>query len=167
MSVSDVSHHDSVIDLNYIEEIIDDYNKNPEDLIMIMQASQKKYRYLPEVVLYYISSTLGIPINKIYEISTFYSSFSLKPLGKYIVNICTGTACHIKGSNKIVENICGRFGINTGNTTSDGKFTIQTVNCVGACAVAPVTVVDEKYYPRSDIKKLNSVIDKLDIDAKE
>jgi NADH:ubiquinone oxidoreductase subunit E len=148
------------IDFTLVDRIInEDFSKNRENLIMMMQAIQKQYRYLPRPALNYLSETIQVPITKIYEIATFYASFSLEPKGKHILCVCTGTACHLKGSGKMVEHITAQTGIGPGKTTADMKLTLETVNCVGACALAPVIVVDEKYYPEAT---LSTVIDFLD-----
>jgi NADH:ubiquinone oxidoreductase subunit E len=148
------------IDFTILDRIInEDFSKNRENLIMMMQAIQKHYRYLPRPALNYLSETIEVPLTKVFEIATFYASFSLEPKGKHILCVCTGTACHLKGSGKMVEHITSQTGIRPGKTTADMKLTLETVNCVGACAVAPVIVVDEKYYPEAT---LSTVIDFLD-----
>jgi NADH:ubiquinone oxidoreductase subunit E len=150
------------IDYNLLDKIIhDDYGGNKEAMIMMMQAIQRVYRFLPEAAVNYLSQVIEVPLTKIYEVATFYASFSLEPKGKYILSVCTGTACHLKGSGGMVEHISKRMGIAPGKTTADLKLTLETVNCVGACAVAPVVVVDEKYYPKADIATLNDFMDRL------
>ncbi len=150
------------IDYSLLDKIIrDDYGGNREAMIMMMQAIQQVYRYLPEAAVEYLSQVIEVPITKIYEVATFYASFSLEPKGKYILSVCTGTACHLRGSGGLAEHISKRLGITPGKTTSDMKLTLETVNCVGACAVAPVVVVDEKCYPKADIAMLNDFMDRL------
>ncbi len=148
------------IDYNVLNSIIvDRYNQNRENLIMMMQAIQKQYRYLPITALRYLSDKVQVPLIKIFEIATFYASFSLKPKGKNIINICTGTACHLKGTGKMVEHITSKVGIKSGETTPDMLLTMDNVNCVGACAVAPVIVFNEKYYPEADLSVINTLLD--------
>lgn len=150
------------IDLTFLDRVInDDFGKNRENLIMMMQAIQKHYRFLPRPALNYLSEAVEIPLTKIYEIATFYASFSLEPKGKHIVCVCTGTACHLKGSGKMVEHITSQTGIGPGKTTADMKLTLETVNCVGACAVAPVIVVDEKYYPEATLSTVINFLDQV------
>lgn len=150
------------IDFALIDRIIrDDFGNNKENLIMMMQAVQKVYRYLPVTSLRYLSDFIGVPLTKIYEIATFYASFCLEPKGKHIVAVCTGTACHLKGSGEMVKHICGKMGIEPGKTTADMKLTVETVNCLGACAVAPVVVIDEKYNPEADTSLLNDFMERL------
>jgi len=150
------------IDYNLLDKIIRvDYGGNREAMIMMMQAIQQVYRFLPEAAVQYLSQVIDVPTTKIYEVATFYASFSLEPKGKYILSVCTGTACHLRGSGGMVEHISKRLGITPGKTTSDLKLTLETVNCVGACAVAPVVVIDEKCHPKADISMLNDFIDHL------
>jgi len=150
------------IDYNLLDKIIRvDYGGNREAMIMMMQAIQQVYRFLPEAAVLYLSQAIEVPITKIYEVATFYASFSLEPKGKYILSVCTGTACHLRGSGGLAEHISKRLGIVPGKTTSDMKLTLETVNCVGACAVAPVVVIDEKCYPKADIAMLNDFMDRL------
>jgi len=151
------------IDFTLLDHIIsDDFSKNRENLIMMMQAIQNHYRYLPRAALDYLSESMDVPITKIYEIATFYASFSLEPKGKHIVSVCTGTACHLKGSGKMVEYITSQKGIEPGQTTADMKLTLETVNCPGACAVAPIIVVDEKYYPGSTLSTVINILNQVD-----
>ena len=150
------------IDYSLLDKIIrDDYGGNREAMIMMMQAIQQVYRFLPEAAVLYLSQVIEVPLTKIYEVATFYASFSLEPKGKYILSVCTGTACHLRGSGGLTEHISKRLGITPGKTTSDMKLTLETVNCVGACAVAPVVVIDEKCYPKADIATLNDFMDRL------
>lgn len=148
------------IDYNVLNRIIlEEYGQNKENLIMMMQAIQKQYRYLPVTALRYLSDTIQVPLIKIFEIATFYASFSLKPKGKNIITICTGTACHLKGTGNMVEHITSKAGIKSGETTPDMMLTMENVNCVGACAVAPVIVYNEKYYPEADLSVINTLLD--------
>jgi NADH-quinone oxidoreductase subunit E len=151
------------IDYNELDKMIqDDFKGNRENLIMMMQAIQHHYRFLPEPALRYLGQTVGVPLTKIYEVATFYASFSLVPKGKHIVQVCTGTACHLRGSHRMVEHICEKQNVAPGCTTDDLKLTLETVNCVGACAVAPVVVFDEKYYPKADISTLDKFLAQMD-----
>jgi len=136
-----------------------DFGGNREAMIMMMQAIQYEYRFLPESALKYLSQVIEVPLTKIYEVATFYASFSLKPKGKHILQVCTGTACHLRGSYRMVEHASEKLSVLPGNTTKDMKFTLEVVNCVGACSVSPVMVIDEKYYPKADISMLNRFIE--------
>jgi len=150
------------VDYVVLDRIIqEEFGGNREAMIMIMQAIQRQYHFLPEATLRYLSQSIGVPLTKIFEVATFYASFSLVPKGKHILQVCTGTACHLRGSFRMVEHICEKAGVSPGQTTSDRLMTLETVNCVGACAVAPVVVIDEKYYPKADISTLDKFMDRV------
>jgi NADH-quinone oxidoreductase subunit E len=149
------------VDFVVLDRIIrDEFGGRREAMIMMMQTIQRRYRYLPEPALFYLSQVLGVPITKIYEVATFYASFSLVPKGKHLLHVCTGTACHLKGSGGMVRHVAAKLGIEPGGTTPDMKITLETVNCLGACAVSPVVVYDDKYYPQATVGKLNEFIEK-------
>ena len=150
------------VDYVVLDRIIqEEFGGNREAMIMIMQAIQRYYHFLPEPALRYVAQSIGVPLTKIYEVATFYASFSLIPKGKHIIQVCTGTACHLRGSFRMVEHVCEKAGIKPGETTGDRLMTLETVNCVGACAVAPVVVIDEKYYPKADISTLDKFMDRV------
>lgn len=117
-----------------------------EVLIPLLHGIQKEYGYLPRPVLSWLSRETGIPESRIFGVISFYTQFYLEPQGKYEISCCCGTACHVKGSDKVAEAIINEYEIESGETTDDGLFTLHTVNCVGACALAPVLIVDGKYH---------------------
>lgn len=129
-----------------IEQIIDSYDRDVEMLIPMMQDLQTECGYLPVDQLRDLSSQLEVPLSRLYALATFYSSFRLAPKGAHEVTLCVGTVCFLKGAGNISEAICREFRVEPGGTTRDRLFTFQAVNCMGACAVAPVMVVDGKYY---------------------
>jgi NADH-quinone oxidoreductase subunit E len=129
-----------------IEQIIDFYDGDVGMLIPMMQDVQAKCGYLPEGHLRCLGRRLKLPLSSIYSVATFYSSFRLVPKGAHEVTLCVGTVCYLKGAKAISEAICKEFQVDPGGTTRDRLFTFQAVNCVGACAVAPVMIVDGKYY---------------------
>lgn len=133
-------------DLSKIPDILAKHPANPESLIMCLQDIQKEYRYLPCEALVKTSETLGVPLSRVFSVATFYNAFSLNPKGENVVRICVGTACHIRGARLIQDQIENFIGIKAGHTTSDMKFTLEVVACVGACAMAPVVIVNEKYH---------------------
>ena len=152
----------SEVDFQVVEKVINnEYQGDKENLVMILQALQKEYNYLPKLALQYIATKLMIPLAQVYEVATFYTSFSLKPKGKHIIQVCTGTACHLKGSEHVVKDICDKLDIQPGDTTQDGNFTVETVNCVGACALAMVALVDEKYHADTSTQELSKVIESI------
>lgn len=131
---------------NVIKKIVKRYESDTGMLIPMMQDIQGEYGYLPPEQLRRLSKELTIPLTRIYGVATFYSSFRLAPKGEHEVTLCMGTVCHLKGAPQILEAICNEFQVEAGGTTSDRLFSLQAVNCVGACALAPVMVVDGKYY---------------------
>lgn len=128
-----------------VEALLADCDKTSEDLIMVLQDIQGKYNWLPREALEYVSRRLDVPLAQIYHIGTFYKAFSLEPRGKHILQVCTGTACHVRGSKFILEGLERDHGLRAGKTTEDKLFTLECVNCLGACALGPILVVDGKY----------------------
>ena len=125
-------------------EILDRYDRDPSKLIPILQLVQHEYRYLPEEVLTYVATSLGLPPARVYGVATFYAHFALEPKGKYVVRLCDGTACHVKKSIPILEALQKKLNLSSKkNTTSDMLFTIETVSCLGACGLAPVMVIND------------------------
>ena len=126
-------------------------------LIEVLHHTQNLYGYIGEEAQEFISEKLGVPKSKIYGVITFYSYFTTEPKGKYIISICTGTACFVKGAEPILEEFKSQLGIGVGETTSDGKFTIDTLRCVGACGLAPVVSIGDKLYgnfKKEDVSKV-------------
>ena len=131
---------------NLIEQIVDRYDGDSGMLIPMMQDLQSECGYLPVEQLRYLGGRLKVPMSRLYAVATFYSSFRLAPKGAHEVTLCMGTVCFLKGAGSISETVCREFRVEPGGTTRDRLFTFQAVNCVGACAVAPVMIVDGKYY---------------------
>lgn len=129
-----------------LKKIMERYKKQPGKLISILQDIQKEYRYLPEDILMHISGRMSIPLTEMYGVITFYKSFRLHPPGRHEFVTCLGTACHIRGGPRIVDEIGKILGIESGQTTKDGEYSLETVNCLGCCAIGPVVVMDGKYY---------------------
>jgi NADH-quinone oxidoreductase subunit E len=129
-----------------IPEIIGKHRQDPESMIMILQDIQKEYRYLPKEALKQTARALDIPLSKVYSASTFYGTFSLVPRGRNEVRVCVGTACHIRGSSLILEQLENMLDVKAGQTTKDQEYTLESVACVGACAMAPLVVVNDKYH---------------------
>ena len=129
-----------------INKLLNAYNRNTDMLIPIMQDIQQEYEYLPIEALKELSDTLKVPLSQIYSVATFYSTFRLAPPGEHQISLCMGTVCFLKGAGKVAEAIQKEFSIEAGGTSPDRKFTFKPVNCVGACALAPVMIVDGAYY---------------------
>ncbi len=139
-----------------LSKIIEKYPKEEASLIQVLQDINRSYNWLPPEALLKVSEELKVPLARVYGVASFYRALSLKERGKNIIKICTGTACHIKGAENIIDEIKRNLNISVGETTRDKKFTMETVNCVGACAMAPVVIVNEKYngfVKPSDMKK--------------
>lgn len=142
-----------------VEEICESYAKEPSPLMMILSAVQKKYGYIPLEVQEIISQKTGIPVAEIYGVVTFYSFFSLKPKGKYVLGICLGTACYVKNSQQVVDKFSSLLGIQPGETTKDGLFTIEAIRCIGACALAPAMSINGKVYPKVTPDQVGKIIE--------
>jgi len=134
------------MDLKKVDEVINRYGADRSYLINILQDIQQEYRYLPKEALSRVVEVLGIPMTQAYAVATFYKSFSLVPRGEHEIHVCLGTACHLRGGPRLVENFERHLNIKVGGTTKDRKFTLETVNCLGACALAPLVRVDQKNY---------------------
>jgi NADH-quinone oxidoreductase subunit E len=143
-----------------IDRILKKYDHEQSAIIAILQDLQERENYLPEKDLGYISEKMSIPLPKIYRIATFYNAFSLKPRGRLIVNVCQGTACHVRGAAKVLDRLKMELGIDVGEMTKDRLFSLETVNCLGACALGPVVVVGEDYHGQMTPAKVKSTIQK-------
>jgi len=144
-----------------VETILHKYNMNKNSLISILLEIQSEYNYLPKPALIMISDKLNIRLIEIYTVATFYTVFSLKPRGKFIINVCVGTACHVRGGRRIVENIEKELNVEIGGTTEDMLFTLETVRCLGACALGPVMEINGEYYGHLTTKKADAVLHNL------
>lgn len=129
-----------------LNKIFDRNPKNPQSLITVLQDIQKEFRYLPCDAMSEAAKVLGVPLSKVFSASTFYNAFSLNPRGEKIIRICQGTACHINGADLMIEQLETELNLKVGETSADLKYTIEVVNCVGACAMAPVMIVNDKYH---------------------
>lgn len=134
------------IDMNKVTAILDRNPKEPGSIIAVLQDIQREFRYLPVKAMVKASEELHVPLSKVYSIATFYNAFSLTPRGEKVIRVCKGTACHIKGADKILEQIQAGLNLKPGETSADMKYTVEVVNCVGACAMAPVMIVNDKYH---------------------
>jgi len=143
-----------------VAAIINKHNADKGQLISILQDTQAEFHYLPKEVLTQVSDTMGIPLSRVYSVATFFKAFSLKPRGKHLVNVCLGTACHVKGGQRLVDKMERDYGIKPGETTEDMRFTLEAVNCLGCCALGPVVVVDGKYESKMTPDKLDRVLKK-------
>ncbi len=141
--------------------IIEENNHDKARLITILQQVQHEYRYLPEEVLTFIATSLDMPVAEVYGVATFYAHFTLEAKGKYVIKICNGTACHVKGSMNLHDEIKKQLKLDSNtNTTPDMLFTVETVSCLGACGLAPVMVINEDVYGQVTQNKLVEILDK-------
>lgn len=128
------------------------------NLVSVLLDIQEKFNYLPEQELEKIAQELNIPITQIYSLATFYGAFSLKSKGKHIIRVCLGTACHIRGGQRILDRLKQILSIDSGETTADNFFTLETVNCLGTCALGPIVVIDGKYYSKVTMTKIEKIL---------
>lgn len=141
-----------------IKEIIARYKDEKTPLMMILSDIQKEYGYIPLEVQELVSDETGIPVAEIYGVVTFYSFFSLNPKGKYVVGVCLGTACYVKGSQQIIDKFSELLGIKPGETTADGLFTLSALRCIGACSIAPAVNINGKVYPKMTVDKVVELV---------
>ncbi len=152
----------SQMNIEKLDEILAAHNYDPSLVIAIMQEIQKEYRYLPQDALCYVAKKLKISEAKIYGVATFYENFSLEPKGKYVIKICDGTACHVRKSVPILEEIRNQLGVTAEKpTTDDMMFTVETVSCLGACGLAPVCTVNDVVYPSMTPEKARVMLKEI------
>ena len=147
------------MNLKKVDQIIDKYGGEKSWLVMILQDIQQEFGYLPPFALERAASKLGISPSQVYNVATFYSSFSLTERGRHLIRICDGTACHLRGSVNIRGELKRQLGIGAGQTTSDKEFTLEEVACLGACALAPVMTIDSEYHGSMTIYKVKAKLD--------
>ncbi len=143
------------------KQIIKRHKSEKSALIAVLQDIQETFNYLPKEALKTASTVMNVPFSRVYEAATFYTAFSLKPRGKHIVKICKGTACHVRGAAILQDRFETTLGIKPGETTKDGNFSLETVNCVGACALGPVVVINTDYHGQVTINKVDKIIKKI------
>lgn len=148
-------------DLSLLDETLERYGDVPENLITVLQSAQEIYGYLPTDVIIHISQRMGVPITKIVGVATFYSQFRLTPIGKYLIMLCKGTACHVNGADGIYDAISSRLGINDNETTEDGLFTIKCVACLGCCSLSPVMMINDDTYGSLTPEKAINILDSI------
>jgi len=145
-------------DLTKLDPILARYPAERRSLVMVLQDAQQAYQYLPRPALERIAEALKVPRSHVYHLATFYKAFSLEPRGRHICTVCLGTACHVRGAQRLVEHVERRAGIKAGATTPDLELTLETVNCVGACALGPVVIVDGEYLGSATTTKLDTAL---------
>lgn len=141
-----------------IKEICARYKDEPSPLMVILTDVQKEYGYIPLEVQEVISEETGVPVSDIYGVVTFYSFFSLQPKGKYVIGVCIGTACYVKGSQNVLDKFSEILNIKVGQTSEDGLFTLDGLRCIGACGIAPAISINGKVYPKVSVPQVASII---------
>jgi NADH-quinone oxidoreductase subunit E len=149
------------MDLTRVDAIIEKYQGDATSLLAIMQDVQDEENYLPREAVDHIAKKLELPVAKIYAMATFFESFHLEPRGKHICTVCMGTACHVRGAQRLVEQLERDLDIRSGETTKDLMFTVEEVNCVGACALGPLVIIDGEYHGNVTSNRLTKVVSKL------
>jgi NADH-quinone oxidoreductase subunit E len=150
------------------EAIIDEHGRGQAVLIAILQDIQEKYRYLPEDLLNHVAMVMKLSPATVYGVATFYAQFSLEPKGKYVIKICDGTACHVRGSDPVQEAIRKRYGLKSSQkTTADLRYTVETVSCLGACGLAPVMMINDRIYGQMTPEAVQIILDRLEQEPEE
>lgn len=145
-------------DLTKVDEIVDKYESNSDSLIQILLDIQNEYRWLSRPIMIRVCEKLDISLIRAYHIATFYKHFSLLPQGRHPISVCLGTACHVRGATRLLDRVSEAIGIEAGQTTPDERFTLNTVNCLGCCALGPVMVVDEEYVSNPKPKEIEEIV---------
>ncbi len=146
------------ISISEINEIIGREAMGDGSLIGALEEIQERYRYLPPEALILASERLGVPLSQAYSVATFYNAFSLKPKGKHCLTVCMGTACHVRGSPQVLDRLESKLGIKAGETTHDHLFTLESINCLGACALGPIVVTDGEYSGQMNTGKVDTLL---------
>jgi len=142
-----------------VKSILDSYQRDKGLLVSILQDTQAEYNYLPKEALIQISQGLDVPLSQVYSVATFFKAFSLKPRGRHLINVCLGTACHVRGAVRVLEAIERELGIKPSDTTEDLKYSLETVNCVGCCALGPVVIIDGEYSGQMKTDKVKTLLE--------
>ncbi|HJX12937.1 MAG TPA: NADH-quinone oxidoreductase subunit NuoE [Dehalococcoidales bacterium] len=141
-----------------VNEIIDKYPARPSVLIQLLLDIQGQFNWISRETIQCVSDRLGVPVSQIYRVASFYKAMSLKPRGKHVVNVCLGTACHVRGANRLMSKMEDTLGIKPGETTEDKKFSLERVNCLGCCALGPVMLVDKDYHGKMTPARVEPIL---------
>lgn len=147
-------------EIDRIAEILHSYPQDPRYLLAILLEMQEKLKYLPTSAMRAVAEYLSVPDSRVYAVATFYSTLSLHKKGRKIIKVCMGTACHLRGAASVLEEISKQLGVKTGETSADGEYTLETVNCVGACALAPVMIAEDRTYGKMAPAKVADILAK-------
>jgi NADH-quinone oxidoreductase subunit E len=158
-----IEEHTATRQFEKLCAIIDRFGRDPANLIPVLQSVQEEYRYLPAPVLNFVANALKLPPAKVYGVATFYGHFALTPKGKYVIKVCDGTACHVKGSSKLHDVLVDRLKLTDGRTTTeDMLFTVETVSCLGACGLAPVMLVNDEVHSQVSDARAVEIVDAIE-----
>jgi len=144
-----------------LDEILEGRRSQPNQLIEVLQDVQKDYRYISKEAMQAVSQGLGVPVIEVYRVASFYKAFRLKPAGKHVLTMCTGTACHVRASGLLIDQAVNQLGVKPGDVTGDGLFSIRQVNCLGACALGPIVAENGSYHHHMTPAKLRKLIESL------
>jgi len=144
-----------------LDQILEGRRSQPNQLIEVLHDVQKNYGYIPKEAIKYVSQGLGVPLIEVYRVASFYKAFRLKPSGKHVLTMCTGTACHVRGSHLLLNHAISQLGVKPGEVTPDGLFSIEHVNCLGTCALGPIVAENGSYHRRMTPAKLRKLIETL------
>ncbi len=150
-----------------LDQILEGRRSQPNQLIEVLQDIQQNHGYIPREAMQIVSQALGVPLIEVYRVASFYKAFRLKPSGKHVLTMCTGTACHVRGSDLLLDHAISQLGIKPGEVTPDGLFSIEHVNCLGACALGPIVTENGSYHHHMTPAKLRKLIETLRRQAKE
>ncbi len=150
-----------------LESILKERRSQPHMLIEVLHDVQDSYGYIPEEAMREISKTLGVPLIEVYRVASFYKAFKLTPSGKYVVTICNGTACHVRGAQLLIDQAMSQLGIKPGEVTDDGMFSIEYVNCLGACSLGPIASENSSYHHKMTPAKFRNFIESIRLNEKE
>jgi NADH:ubiquinone oxidoreductase subunit E len=144
-----------------LQSVLQGRRSQPQQLIEVLQDVQDLYGYLSQESMTEVSAELGVPLIEVFRVASFYKAFSLTPRGRHVLTVCSGTACHVRGAARIVDQVTGELGVQPGKTTGDGLFTVEAVNCLGACALGPVVVLDGVYHSQMTPRRLRRLIESV------
>ena len=151
------------VDLMEIDTLIEEeYGNNPEALVMVLQAINARYNYVPEPALRYVAEKLSVPLSRVYAVATFYKAFHLDPRGRHIISQCVGTACHVRGATKVKRKVEQSLAIQEGQNTPDMRYTFETVRCIGCCSLGPVIKIDDDVYSNVEQDQVGTILEKYE-----
>jgi NADH-quinone oxidoreductase subunit E len=148
-----------------MQAILAEQHDGPSSLLAVLEKIQSRYRYLPRDLLILVSERLNVPLSQVYSVATFYNAFSLNPQGRHKFQVCSGTACHVRGAMQVLDRMEFQLGIQAGQTSADGEYTLETVNCLGACALGPIVVANGEYQGQMLASKVDRLLKKVKRDA--